>query len=291
MALTLLDDAAQYHACHLSGALQTANNTIFQRVNREWLINLAGGRALLMELAHPLVAAGVAEHSEFALHPLRRLWRTWKVMTQIIFGEAAAQRRAIAAFYGCHAHVHGRLSSATGHYPAGHAYHAHDAELKLWVLATLIDSALVGYENFIAPLTRAEKQQYYEASKQVAQALGIPAQVMPRDHSKFESYLAGTIEQELYVGEDARRIVAALFASRSLRPLVKVMHAFGVGLLPPGLRAQYRFDWDMHDAARLQRSAACLRRVRAFLPVALCVIPQYWVFESRAKRTFCNASC
>lgn len=263
----------------------------FWRVNREWLINLAGGRALLLELAHPLVAAGVAEHSEFALHPLRRLWRTWKVMTQIIFGEAAAQRRAIAAFYGCHAHVHGRLSSATGHYPAGYAYHAHDVELKLWVLATLIDSALVGYENFIAPLTRAEKQQYYEASKQVAQALGIPAQVMPRDHSKFESYLAGTIEKELYVGEDARRIVAALFASRSLRPLLKVMHAFGVGLLPPGLRAQYRFDWDMHDAARLQRNTVRLRRLRAFLPEALCINPQYWVFESRAKRTFCNAAC
>ena len=36
---------------------------------------LGGGRALLMQVAHPLVAAGVAEHSGYREDPWKRLER------------------------------------------------------------------------------------------------------------------------------------------------------------------------------------------------------------------------
>lgn len=254
----------------------------FRRVNREWLINLAGGRALLMELAHPLVAAGVAEHSNFAQAPLRRLWRTWRVMTQISFGNASAQRLAIADFYACHTRVHGRLQSTNGAYAAGCPYHAHDPELKLWVLATLIDSALVAYENMIAPLLPAEKEAYFEESKRVAECLGLSVQTMPRTYDEFQSYMASMATSErLYVGADARRIVDALFTTRLLRPLTLLMRDFGVGLLPPRLREGYQFHWQASDEARLQRAMAGLRCVRKHLPELLCVNPHVWLSELR----------
>ncbi len=256
--------------------------TVFQRVNREWLINLAGGRALLLELAHPLVAAGVAEHSNFEQAPLRRLWRTWRVMTCVIFGNASAQRKAFVDFHACHARVQGRLQNAIGMYPAGCCYHAHDPELKLWVLATLIDSAWVAYENMIAPLLPAEKEEYFEESKRVAEWFGISAPTMPQGYRAFESYMADMLASErLLVGADARRIVDALFAARRLRPVTLLMRDFGLGLLPPRLRDAYQFSWQANDEARFQRKMTRLRRVRKHLPEVLCVHPHAWLSELR----------
>src|SRR5688572_14503814 len=48
---------------------------------------LGGGRALLLQLAHPLVAAGVADHSNFRADPLARLERTLESMLSIVFGQ------------------------------------------------------------------------------------------------------------------------------------------------------------------------------------------------------------
>ncbi len=247
---------------------------IFRRVNREWLINLAGGRALLLELAHPLVAAGVAQHSQFQQYPLRRLWRTWTVMTQIIFGKQAEQRRALEAFHGCHVQVHGRLPRAEGQYPAGRTYDAHDPELKLWVLATLIDSALVAYESLVTPLHCEEREEYYEESKRVAERLGIPACIMPKGYNEFEKYMKSMIASErLHVGEHARHVVAALLAARRLRPLTKIAHFFGVGFLPERLRTEYRFIWTGAEEERFRCIVAGIRRFRASWPNILFVNP------------------
>ena len=56
-------------------------------VNRESVLLLGGRAALLMQLAHPLVAAGVADHSDFRSDSLRRLRRTLDSMLSIIFGD------------------------------------------------------------------------------------------------------------------------------------------------------------------------------------------------------------
>ncbi len=260
--------------------------TPFELVNRELLINLAGGRAVLLELAHPLVAAGVALHSGFQQHPFRRLWRTWIVMTHITWGDAEERRRALQTFHGGHAHVHGRLPAKSGQFAAGSYYHAHDPELKRWVLATLIDSALLAYETFVAPLAVEEKQAYYDESLSVAHWLGIPRSLMPKAYPEFVAYMESMIAGEsLHVGEHARQIVAAWFGTRLLRPLVKTARYFGVGLLPRRLREEYQFHWRDSDETRWQRVAARLRRLRKILPDALCVNPQAWLSESYSKRT------
>ena len=67
----------------------------FWQVNREMLLGLAGMRALLMELAHPLIAAGVAEHSDFRERPFKRLYRTMRLMSCITFGSRKAARLAV----------------------------------------------------------------------------------------------------------------------------------------------------------------------------------------------------
>lgn len=253
----------------------SVRNDSFRRVNRELLIYLAGGRALLLELAHPFVAAGVAQHSDFRRRPLRRLWRTLRVMLQLTFGKEEAQRHALQMFQRCHRHVHGCLPEREGRHEAGTFYHAADPDLKMWVLATLIDSALAAYEMFVAPLSWAEKQFYYEDCKPVAQWLGVTAPQWPENYAAFTRYMNEMLEGEtLHVGENARGIVAAVLRPLWLRPIARLALFFGTGLLPERVRAGYQLHWSVSEQERLQRFAMRLRRLRARLPDRVCILPQ-----------------
>src|SRR4030081_2124382 len=105
-------------------------DSITRRVNRENILLLGGGRALLMQIAHPKVAAGVDEHSDFRSHPIRRLRRTIRMTMAIVFGDRETALTAARAVNQVHAKVRG-----TG-------YRALDPDLLLWVHATLADTAL-----------------------------------------------------------------------------------------------------------------------------------------------------
>src|SRR5437879_6297231 len=118
-----------------------ADDSITRRVNRENVLLLGGGRALLMQLAHPKVAAGVDEHSDFRSHPIRRLRRTIRMTMAIVFGDretALAAARAVNQ-------THGRVR--------GNEYRALDPDLLRWVHATVVDSALVAHEALVSPLS------------------------------------------------------------------------------------------------------------------------------------------
>src|SRR5688572_28378405 len=114
--------------------------SLFWQVNREALMVLSGPRALLLELAHPLVAAGVAEHSDFRRRPMGRLFRTLGVMTALNFETGPKARAAAGHTRKCHSAVQGHLREDVGPYPAGTPYRAADPLLQLWVLSTLVDS-------------------------------------------------------------------------------------------------------------------------------------------------------
>ena len=120
-------------------------------VHREMVLLLAGGRALLMQLAHPKVAAGVAAHSRFQEDPLGRLYRTMSRMWSIVFDEEPQAREALRRVAMVHKRVRGNVPLDEPSH-AGAAYDASDQELLLWVHATLIDSAMVAYNLFVEPL-------------------------------------------------------------------------------------------------------------------------------------------
>src|SRR5438309_5125061 len=122
-----------------------AEDSITRRVNRENVLLLGGGRALLMQLAHPKVAAGVDAHSDFRSHPVRRLRRTVRMTMAIVFGDRAT---ALAAARSVN-RVHGRVQ--------GEGYRALDPELLLWVHSTLVDSAIVAYDTFVRKLRATER--------------------------------------------------------------------------------------------------------------------------------------
>jgi uncharacterized protein (DUF2236 family) len=257
-------------------------DSIFWRINREGLMVLSGPRALLLELAHPLVAAGVAEHSDFRARPLGRLFRTVGVMTALNFEPHGQARSALAHTHRCHARVQGRLSQDIGPYLAGTPYRGDDPLLQLWVLATLIDSVLVTYEHLVRPLMRSEKQAYYHAGRRLGRAFGIPPELMPPTYDDFETYMDVMLSSDvLTVGPRARQIVAALFAPRVLGPTVRLGSFISLGLTPPRLREAFGLRWSERHTRLHRRLCALARRVRPLTPEPLCIHPQ----ARRAERT------
>jgi uncharacterized protein (DUF2236 family) len=122
-----------------------------RRISGEPSVLFGGARALLLEVAHPLVAAGVAEHSDVERDPFGRLQRTLAAVTALAFAsrdEALAAARGVAR---SHEAVSGTLDVAIGPFADGTAYHGRDPELVLWVWATLVDTALAVYRDFVGP--------------------------------------------------------------------------------------------------------------------------------------------
>jgi len=260
-------------------------DTIFWRINREGLMVLSGPRALLLELAHPLVAAGVADHSDFRAKPFGRLFRTIGVMTALNFEPHSQARSAVAHMRRCHVRVQGRLPVAVGPYPEGTPYRGDDPLLQLWVLATLIDSVLVTYHRLVRPLIRLEKQAYYNSGRRLGRAMGIPLELMPPTYDDFETYMDAMLSSDvLTVSPTAREIVRALFAPPLFGPTARLGSFISIGLTPPRLREAFGLKWSDGRERLHRRLCALARRTRPLTPEPLCIHPQALRAEWRLAR-------
>ena len=182
----------------------------------ERLALLAWPRAILLQLAHPLVAAGVAQHSGFRsspFAPFARLHATVGAMRQLTFGtddEAAAVVRRIL---GIHDRVNGTLYEAAGpHAGAGSGTRRTTPALLLWVHATLLDSHVRILEQVLRPFTPEELDRYCGEAAPFAVVLGARPDDVPRTWQQLQDFIAGQIES----GEcDRRRRCAGPRARRS----------------------------------------------------------------------------
>jgi uncharacterized protein (DUF2236 family) len=256
------------------GTLLFSPSSVFWRVNSDLASGLAGPRAVLMQIAHPLIAAGVADHSRFRNHRLSRLYRTSMAAAAITFGTREFALRAVQRIDRIHARVHGTLRADTGRFPAGTPYDANDPELKFWVLATIIDSSLRVYELFVTPLTSAEREAYYRESLTVGRLFGIPERLFPPDYGAFCVYMEDMLRSgSIAIGADARDIVTALYAGFPMGSLLSLGSAVGIGLLPEALRRDLGLQWTPSSERLLQRIASASRRSRRYIPSVLCNNP------------------
>jgi uncharacterized protein (DUF2236 family) len=245
------------------------------------------GRAILMQIAHPLVARGIAEHSAFGAELFggwRRLHRTLGAMLSLTFGDDAAARRAADRINAIHARVNGRLGAAEGVFAAGTPYSACDPALLGWVHATLVDSFPLAYELYVGPLTQAERDAYCAESTAVEPRLGIPSGVLPRTRTDLEAQIAARLASgEIRVADTARGLARQILfppMSAPAWPALALLRLTTVGLLPPALRAQFGFSWGPGHARALRASAAVVRGVLPVVPSAL----RHWPAARAAAR-------
>jgi uncharacterized protein (DUF2236 family) len=228
---------------------------------------LGGPRALVLQLAHPLVAAGVADHSGFAADPLSRLRRTLDSTMAMVFGTRAEADEAAARINHVHGFVHGTLPTDAGRYRAGTPYDAKAPDLLLWVHATLIDTTFTVYTRFVGRLTSSELEDAYEESKIAARLLGTPDDVIPARYADFRRYFDGMVDTELAAAPFQRAVVNDVLWP-SIGPMPKQAFwpavALTTELLPPRVRELFGLELTpaRHRVAMLMRTA-----VRGMLPV------------------------
>ena len=215
---------------------------------------LGGGAAVLLQVAHPLVACGVVEHSGYDRNLWRRLVGTLRALYLITFGDREEAERAGAAVQAVHARVHGRTREQLGPFPPGTSYSASDPELMLWVHATLVYSSLAAYERFVHPLTADERERYHEDMNLVARLFGTPAEVLPHSYDTFRTYFETQLQSgTITVTRPAREVAGVILAAALPAPLRLLAPAHRLAtahILPPKLRHQYGLRWTtLHDLA------------------------------------------
>jgi len=252
---------------------------ISRRINAERLLLVAWLRAVLLQLAHPLIAAGVAEHSTFrgsSAAAFARLHQTVGAMLALTFGAHDERERALEAIRTIHRRVHGTLRAPVGIFPAGTPYSAEDSALLVWVHATLVESVVLAYEQLVQPLTAGDRDRYCADSADVAIELGARADAVPRSWAALRAYLdEGYASGQVAVGQQALTLAAALMSplnsrlgNRIVTPAISLLAA---GQLPPPVRLQYGFTWNRRRARRYVRFMTVLRLARRIAPSRLAL--------------------
>ena len=282
------------------------------RYNREATLLLgAGPRALLLQVAHPLVAEGVAQHSDFQADPWARLAGTLRSYLRIVYGTAEAARREIARLNRLHARVTGPVRDEVAAARHGSRYRALDPALSLWVHATLIDSLLVVNDRWGDGMTRDAKERFYAETRPVGRAFGIPDDLLPADIDAFEGYvesmladggpvhptptarsLAESILTPPLAGVVSGRVASMLgpltTPVRGLlglvpQPAVDALLLPAVGLLPARTREEYGLGWGVLEQAIDAWLVSAWRFWMPRVPTSLRWFPQAVAAEARAN--------
>ena len=222
-------------------------DSMLRRIHRERALALSGPRALLMQAAHPLAVSGLLAHSDSLDDPYDRLARTAEVMSTIGFGSRAEADRVTRRVRAMHRRVSGTIPEAVGPYPAGTPYRADDPELLLWVLFTLVDSALVVYRMYVGPLDSEQEAAYWEDYKIVGELFGLRRSQMPDGLTELHDYRREMLDGDrLHVNEWARRRAREIVLEPPVpwvaRPLLETANFITVTLLPERIRRQYGFS-------------------------------------------------
>jgi uncharacterized protein (DUF2236 family) len=216
------------------------------RLDREAFLLLgAGPRALLLQIAHPAVAAGVADHSMFRADPWARLAGTLRSYLRIVYGTTAEARAEIRRLNVLHRTVRGEGAD-------GLAYDAGDPALRLWVHATLVDSTLATAAAWLRPAeSRPQaRARIYDESIPVGRAFGIPPGILPRDVDAFDDYVEAMLGPggPVQPGPLARELAAAILHPPP-GPAIRMLTAAAGGVLPPGIPAAIATAGDRVPAA------------------------------------------
>ena len=223
-------------------------HSMMWRINREAVLLGAGPTALLLQIAHPLVAEGVAQHSTFEADPFKRLHGTITTTMALVFGDGAASERAVRKLNGVHAGIRGRVGDEEARHVAD-SYRALDPELLLWVQATLIVTSVRAYHRWISPLSPTELDAFWQEARTVGTRLGIPLALSPKDWSALAAYWRRTLAPDgpIHVTPTARRM-APLIMRPPLRYVpgvaVDLLATPGLALLPTRLRQEFGISWD-----------------------------------------------
>jgi uncharacterized protein (DUF2236 family) len=221
---------------------------------------VGGARAILLQVADPTVAAGVARHSDFAHRPIERLVNTLTFAYAVVLG--TPDNAAKVAGFVTRAHV-----------PVNKA---EDAELQLWVAATLYDTAALVHHVVYGETPDDLADEVYRDYERLGTSLQMPASQWPATRADFDAYWDDRVAG-LTVTDDARRIAHDLFhpvtAPWWLRAGLPLARLLTIDLLPKSVRKAYRFRFGPIRRFEARVAWAVVRVIAHLLPARVKSLP------------------
>ncbi|MGK3199527.1 oxygenase MpaB family protein [Amycolatopsis sp. MEPSY49] len=242
---------------------------------------LLAGQVLVLQVAHPVVAAGVRDHSDYTSDPWTRLMRTGASLSIYVYGGAAGARVEAARLRSLHRSFTGTSD--------GRRYSALDPLAYGWVHATLVMVPVDAQRFFGQPLSTSELEEYYAQMCDVGRMLGVRARDLPPDWAGFERYydsmVAGfatnaAIEQLFETIRTVPKPVSWLRDSwwRPVRDLQARGQMFLIrATLPPVLRERLGLQWTPRDQRRFARFARVVRLVATPIPPGFRTAHMRWI--------------
>ncbi|MEV6977600.1 EF-hand domain-containing protein [Kitasatospora sp. NPDC093806] len=172
----------------------------FRRDLSEWRLALVAWRLVVLQASHPVVAAGMAEHSTYRGHPWRRIEHTLGSGRRLFQADQEQLWREVQRLDRAHRRI-------TGTDPDGRKYDAHDPATRAWVLLTLFESVVAMRELSGEPLTAAELEARYREFAEIAAVFGLPAGALPATAAELPGYLRRTTAEELEFTGTARHLL------------------------------------------------------------------------------------
>ena len=242
---------------------------------------LGGGRALILQVAHPVVAEGVGRFSNYEQAPWQRLVGTLDLYLRVVYGgpdetpaEAGERLRSL----------HRRIKGVDAQ---GNHWHALDPAAFHWVHATLVQSMVEMRDRFGEPLTTLDRELFYEEMCEVAKLYGLRERDMPANWTEFEAYFDHMVQTELRDSELLQNVIRTVFhpAKPPVAPIPdpvwdllampgsQLIKLVTIGSLPPLLRRRFGLRWTRERALALRAQQEAIRRVFPLLPDRLRLMP------------------
>jgi uncharacterized protein (DUF2236 family) len=247
------------------------------RIDREAAIFLGAGRALLLQLAHPWVAAAIAEHSRTLADPIGRFHQTFNTVFTMVFGTLDQGLAAARRLHRRHGAVTGILPSTAGRFAAGSPYCANEVSALRWVHATLVETALLTHDLVLPAFTDSERERYWVEARMFAALFGVRHADLPSNWTSFTAYNEAMLESDtLTVTPAARNIVEQIFfgGATKLRP-PKWYLALTTCLLPVRLREEYGLAFGEREQRRMKLALAVIQRLYPRLPTRMRTVGPY----------------
>jgi uncharacterized protein (DUF2236 family) len=253
-------------------------DSLMWRLGRESIGFFGGGRAALLQLAHPWVANAIDQHSATRNDPLGRFRRTFINVFTMIYGSTDQVMRVANNVHHIHSRIQGALPEHSGAFAAGSAYQANEVQAMLWVHATLWDTQVRMYELVFPALSRAEKESYYRETKLFAYLFGIPDDALPPDWASFQEYMDRMYDSDEITARRVGRDMGDMIFNFGgpLKPALSWLQVMTAYMLPERLRAEFGLPPDTPGNRRLyEQGISLVKRVYPRLPDRIRYVPSY----------------
>ena len=258
-------------------------HSVCWKIDRESALFLGAGRAALLQLAHPWVAAALAQHSSLRSDPLARFHNTFRVVFTMVFGSLDQALAASRHLYELHTGIQGEVTADIGRYQQGSRYAANEVNALLWVYATLIESALIAHDCVLPPLSNDDRETYYAESARIAALFGIPAAALPQNWTAFEAYTHAMLSSDVLGVNSLSRDLAhgVLHGRGSWLPVPDWYRALTAAWLPARLREEFSLDYGTREQNAAASASKWLPRIYRRLPPALRFVGPYQEAQAR----------